>query len=287
MAFKLHHIDGCIAVQGCRVVLHGAQMACARVVLCLTVIHGGKVVVFVLHCMGRNAVGHLCSGIKVQRGVIRHHPAKQGNVCRGGCAQCFLVLFFVCTLFHGQLCQRLDLCLADEEQGLGAFLIVLDACIVQRLLGQLGSIFFRGKGGDLLFHQLCHLFGALAHILFVQQAFLYKGLPHGVLPRLRGDPGAGHAAVNGRFGAARIVPVDAAGRHSLQHMKVNIQTLFHKSVLLFLRFGRFVLLVAVEVLPPPQTDVGGQLCQLRGITLQPVQVNSQLRVIQRDAARSS
>ena len=164
-------------------------MACARVVLYLTVIHGGKVVVFVLHCMGRNAVGHLCSGIKVQRGVIRHHPAKQGNVCRGVLSQRLLQSFFVCFLVfniigHRQCCQRLDLCLADEEQGLGAFLIVLDACIVQRLLGQLGSIFFRGKGGDLLFHQLRHLFGALAHILFVQQAFLYKGLPHGVLPRL-------------------------------------------------------------------------------------------------------
>ena len=39
--------------------------------------------------------------------------------------------------------------------------------------------------------------------------------------------GLEHAAVHGRFGAAGVVPVDAAGRDGLQNVKINIQALFH------------------------------------------------------------
>ena len=230
-------------------------MACTGIVLCLTIVHGGKVIVLVLHGMGGDAVGHLRSGVIFQRGVICHHAAKQCHIHRRSCFQSLLVFFFVGAARHSQLCQCLCLRSAHKEQGFGAFIIALDARILQRFLCQLVRIRIRSQRKDLLLHQIGGLFGTLAYI---QPGVLRKGSAHGVLPRLRGYPGTGHTAVHGCFGAARIVPVDAAGRYGLQNVEINIQALVHKSVLLFILF-RCRLGLTVQILSPPQTDVSGKL----------------------------
>ena len=185
---QLHHVHCGIAVQGGGVVLHRAQMACTGVVLCLTVIHGGKVIVLVLHGMGRDTVRHLRSGVIVQRRLICHHAAKQRHVHRGRCFQGIPILLFIRRALHSQLCQRLCLRSAHEEQRLGdriillALFIELDARILQRFLCQLVCcIQFRVQHKDLLLYQFCGLFSALAH---VQLSILRKGRTHGVLPCL-------------------------------------------------------------------------------------------------------
>ena len=169
-------------------------------------------------------MGHLRSGVIVQGGVICHHAAKQCHIHRRSCFQRLLVFFFVSAARHSQLCQCLCLRSAHEEQGFGAFIIELDARILQRFLCQLVRIRIRSQWKDLIPHQIGNLFGALAHI---QPGVLRKGSAHGVLPRLRGYPGTGHTAVHGRFGAAGVVPVDAAGRYGLQNVEINIQALVH------------------------------------------------------------
>ena len=131
--------------------------------------------------MGRDAVGHLRSGIIVQGGVICHHAAKQRHIHRRGCFQGLLVFFFVGAARHSQLCQCLCLRSAHEKQGFGTFIIALDARILQCFLCQLVRIRFRSQCKDLLFYQFCNLFGALAH---VQPGVIRKGSAHGVLPRL-------------------------------------------------------------------------------------------------------
>ena len=221
---QLHHVHCGIAVQGGGVVLHRAQMACTGVVLCLTVIHGGKVIVLVLHSMSGDTVCHLRSGVIVQRRVICHHAAKQRHVHRGRCFQGIPILLFIRRALHSQLCQRLCLRSAHEEQCLGALIVALDARILQRFFCQLVRIQFRGQCKDLRLHQFCGLFSALAH---VQLSILRKGCAHGMLPCLRGYPGAEHTAVHCRFWAAGIVPVDAAGRDGLQNVEINIQALIH------------------------------------------------------------
>ena len=167
---------------------------------------------------------HLRSSVIVQRRVICHHAAKQRHVHRGGCFQSIPILLFIRRALHSQFCQCLCLCSAHEEQSLGALVVALDARILQRFLCQLVCIQFRGQCKDLLLHQFCCLFGALAHI---QLSILRKGCAHGVLPCLRGNSGAEHTAVHSRFGAAGIVPVDAAGRDGLQNVEINIQALIH------------------------------------------------------------
>ena len=101
-------------------------MACTRVVLYLTVIHGGKVIVLVLHSMSGDAMRHLRSGVIVQRRVICHHAAKQRHVHRGRCFQGIPILLFIRRALHSQLCQRLCLRSAHEEQRLGALIVALD-----------------------------------------------------------------------------------------------------------------------------------------------------------------
>ena len=175
-------------------------------------------------------MGHLRSGVIFQGRVICHHAAKQCHIHRRSCFQRLLVFFFVSAARHSQLCQCLCLRRAHEEQSLGDLIIALvlfielDARILQRFLCQLGRIRIRSQCKDLLLHQIGNLFGALAHI---QPGVLRKVSAHGVLPRLRGYPGTGHTAVHGCFGAARIVPVDAAGRYGLQNVEINIQALVH------------------------------------------------------------
>ena len=167
---------------------------------------------------------HLRCGVILQGGVICHHAAKQRHIHRGSRSQSLLVFFFVGAACHSQRCQRFCLRSAHKEQSLGALVVALDSRIFQRFLCQLVCIQFRVQRKDLLLHQLCRLFGALAHI---QRGIFCKVFAHGVLPRLRRNSGPEHAAVHGRFGAAGVVPVDAAGRDGLQNVKINIQALFH------------------------------------------------------------
>ena len=138
--------------------------------------------------MGRDTVRHLRSGVIVQRRLICHHAAKQRHVHRGRCFQGIPILLFIRRALHSQLCQRLCLRSAHEEQRLGdriillALFIELDARILQRFLCQLVCcIQFRVQHKDLLLYQFCGLFSALAH---VQLSILRKGRTHGVLPCL-------------------------------------------------------------------------------------------------------
>ena len=173
---------------------------------------------------------HLRSGVIVQRRVICHHAAKQRHIHRGRCFQGIPILLFIRRALHSQLCQRLCLRSAHEKQRLGdriillALFIELDARILQRFLCQLVRIRIRSQCKDLLLYQFCGLFSALAN---VQLSILRKGCAHGMLPCLRGNSGALHTAVHCRFGAAGIVPVDAAGRDGLQNVEINIQALIH------------------------------------------------------------
>ena len=223
---QLHHVHCGIAVQGGGVVLHRAQMACTGVVLYLTVIHGGKVIVLVLHGMGGDTVRHLRSGVIFQGSFLRHHAAKQHHICRRIFYQRLFIFFIFRASSNNQLCQRLCLCRTYENQGIRSlFIIALNANIFQSLFCHLVCfLLFRVQHKDLLLHQFCCLFGALAHI---QLSILRKGCAHGVLPCLRGNSGAEHTAVHSRFGAAGIVPVDAAGRDGLQNVEINIQALIH------------------------------------------------------------
>ena len=168
-------------------------------------------------------MGHLCGSVVVQRRVICHHAAKQRHVRRGSRFQGFLVLLFVLAAFYSQLCQCLCLCRTHEKQRFCALVITLDACICNDLLGQFEGILVRSKGFDLLCHQIGALLGAVTGLNCIAH-FLSEHHAHGVLPRLRGHPGTDGPAIDSGLGAAGVVAVDAAGRHGLQNMKINIQT---------------------------------------------------------------
>ena len=171
-------------------------------------------------------MGHLRCGVIVQGGIICHHAAKQRHIHRGSRSQSLLVFFFIGAACHSQRCQRLCLRRTYENQGIRSlFIVARNVNIFQSIFCHLICfLLFRIQCKDLLLHQLCRLFGALAHI---QRGIFRKVFAHGVLPRLRRNSGPEHAAVHGRFGTASVVPVDAAGRDGLQNVKINIQALFH------------------------------------------------------------
>ena len=220
---------------------------------------------------------HLRSGVIFQGSFLRHHAAKQHHICRRIFYQRLFIFFIFRASSNNQLCQRLCLCRTYENQGIRSlFIIALNANIFQSLFCHLVCfLLFRVQHKDLLLYQFCGLFSALAH---VQPGVLRKGCAHGMLPCLRGNSGTGHTAVHGCFGAAGIVPVDAAGRYGLQNVEINIQALIHKSVLLFILF-RCSLDLTVQILSPPQTDVGGELRIPRVGALQFIQVCRKLRIV--------
>ena len=128
-------------------------------------------------------MGHLCGSVVVQRRVICHHAAKQRHVRRGSLFQSLLIPILVLAAFHRQLCQRLCLCIAQEEQCFGAILVSLDLQHLKDFLCQLEGIRIRSKGFDLLCHQIRALLGAVTGLNCIAH-FPGEHHAHGVLPRL-------------------------------------------------------------------------------------------------------
>ena len=127
---------------------------------------------------------------------------------------------------------------AQKEQGGVVVIFQLDACIFQCLfciLFQSGIVQFRSQCGQFPGHKVSCFQGAFSGLDHVGH-FFGKHFADRALPRLRGYPGAGGTAIDSRLGAAGIVAVHTAGRHRLQHMKINIQTLGIHFNSPFLRF---------------------------------------------------
>ena len=239
LCLQFLHIDGGVAVKRRRIVFHCAQVPSAGVILRRTVVDGGEIIIFVLHGVGGDAVRHLCGGVVVQRRVAGYHAAKQHHIHRRRRFEGVLVCLLIVIPFDGQPRKRPSLGTAHEEQGVG-ILILLDLaepCQVQGILRHLFCILPRRQGFDLIRHQPDDLFGAVADLLAIEK-FLPEHQPHRPLPGLGGNTGAGGAAVDGGFGAAGIVPVDAAGRHGLQYVKINIQAFGFHSLCSFSFYDR-------------------------------------------------
>ena len=123
----------------------------------------------------------------------------------------------------------MDLIETNEEQcsrfQLILILLDLDPGCFQHLSCGILNLFLAALRADhhnLPGNQINDRFCSLSHILLGQQ--LPEFQPHRTFPCLAGYSGAGHAAINGGFGAAGVVPVHTTGGNGLQHMQVHIDS---------------------------------------------------------------
>src|SRR5690606_11018256 len=121
----------------------------------------------------------------------------------------------------------LDLPAAEEEQVLGLKgrvllrFLQLDADSLERRRSQFrcSLLELRSLVNDLFGQQVDNALGARAELGFIQVGL--ESFSSSALPRLAGDPRATHPTVDRRFRAARVVPVEVAGRDGLQDVDVD------------------------------------------------------------------
>ena len=224
-------------------------MAGTGVILRRTVVHRGEIIELVLHGVRGDRVRHLCSGVVIENRAAGDHSSKKDLIQRGGSyhqifqffrqrirgsafiffafGHTFCYLFF--RLFDRPFGDISDLFFTDERQCFGFFgvWLLLDPKQKPNIYSN-GFCFrltqLRGDTAHLLRQHLDQIFRPVCtRKILVVRIQLLEPQTHGVLPRLTGHARPRHAAVHRRFGAAGIVAVDAAGRHGLQHVEIDIE----------------------------------------------------------------